>query len=92
MNIALERLRELRASGRPMQTGRSIVPAEACEPVETVSPADLPVDWRIEWEERAAIREYNGGQAREHSEAEALTEILVRMRVAGIPTHKRDSN
>ncbi|MCH8852697.1 MAG: hypothetical protein IID41_08605 [Planctomycetes bacterium] len=53
------------------------------ESVEAVSPADLPFDWRLEWEERAAIREYDGGQAREHAEAEALTEIVARMRAAG---------
>lgn len=47
------------------------------------SPGDLPPDWRIEWEERAAIREYDGGQAREHAEAEALREIIERMRQAG---------
>ena len=46
-------------------------------------PGDLPADWRIEWEERAAVREYDGGQAREHAEAEAFTEILARMRAAG---------
>lgn len=52
------------------------------KPVET--PDDLPADWRCEWEERAAIREYDGGQAREHAEAEAFTEILARMRAAGV--------
>ena len=45
--------------------------------------ADLPADWRIEWEERAAVREYDGGQCREHAEAEALAEIVERMRAAG---------
>ena len=49
----------------------------------TIAPEDLPPDWRIEWEERAAIREYDGGQAREHAEAEAFSEILTRMRAAG---------
>lgn|GEM_PF-6301355 len=44
------------------------------------TPGDLPADWRCEFEERAAIREYDGGQAREHAEAEAFTEILERMR------------
>src|SRR5262249_50808230 len=32
---------------------------------------DLPADWRVEWEERAAIMEYDGGLTREHAEAEA---------------------
>lgn len=44
------------------------------------TPAGLPADWRCEFEERAAIREYDGGQAREHAEAEACHEILARMR------------
>lgn len=56
--------------------------AEAPEPL--LMPSDLPADWRIEWEERAAIREYDGGQAREHAEAEALREIVERMRIAGL--------
>ncbi len=46
-------------------------------------PDDLPTEWRCEFEERAAVREYDGGQAREHAEAEAFTEILARMRAAG---------
>lgn len=45
-------------------------------------PGDLPSDWRIEWEERAAVREYDGGQTREHAEAEAFSEIVARMRAA----------
>ncbi len=45
-------------------------------------PDDLPAEWRCEFEERAAVREYDGGQAREHAEAEALAEILARMRAA----------
>lgn len=44
------------------------------------NPADLPAEWREEWADRAAIREYEGGQAREHAEAEALAEIVARMR------------
>ena len=49
---------------------------------EVLGPDNLPGDWRIEFEERAAVREYDGGQAREHAEAEAFTEILARMRAA----------
>ena len=37
----------------------------------TITVAELPPDWRVEFEERAAIREYDGGQLREHAEAEA---------------------
>lgn len=51
--------------------------------VKAFGPDDLPADWRVEFEERAAVREYDGGQAREHAEAEAFTEILARMRAAG---------
>ena len=47
------------------------------------TPDDLPSDWRCEFEERAAVREYDGGQVREHAEAEAFDEILARMRAAG---------
>jgi len=49
-------------------------------------PDDLPEPWREWYEERAAIREYDGGQAREHAEAEALKETLDAMRaVRGDP-------
>lgn len=48
-----------------------------------IAVADLPVDWRLEFEERAAIREFDGGQAREHAEAEALREIVERIKAAG---------
>jgi len=41
---------------------------------------DLDPAWRIEWEERAAIREYDGGLSREHAEALALADIIARMR------------
>ncbi len=62
-------------------------PAPTCRrlimPAWEISPDDLPGDWRVEWEERAAIREYDGGQAREHAEAEDLQEIIDRMRTAG---------
>ena len=54
----------------------------ALQPACAIGPDDLPGDWRIEWEERAAIREYDGGQVREHAEAEALREIVQRMRAA----------
>ena len=45
-------------------------------------PEDLPDDWLELWHERSAIREFDGGQAREHAEAEALAEVLARMRAA----------
>ena len=43
-------------------------------------PDDLPGPWWELYEERAAIREYEGGQAREHAEAEALRDVVARMR------------
>lgn len=57
------------------------------DPVEVAGPTlptttDLPDDWREYYEERAAIREYDGGQAREHAEAEALQETLRAMEIA----------
>ena len=44
------------------------------------SPGDLPMDWRIEFEERAAILEYDGCLSREMADVQALQEILERMR------------
>jgi len=52
------------------------------EPDPAIGPDDLPADWRVYFEERAAIREYDGGQAREHAEAEALRETLEAIRRA----------
>ena len=46
-------------------------------------PDELPEPWREFYEECAAIREYDGGQAREHAEAEALRETRYAMRNAG---------
>lgn len=44
-----------------------------------LGPDDLPGDWRVWFEERAAIREYDGGLPREHAEAEALAETISEM-------------
>ena len=46
------------------------------------SPGDLPIDWRIEFEERAAILEYDGGLSREEADVQALQEIAERIRDA----------
>jgi hypothetical protein len=48
-----------------------------------LQPADLPGDWRQAWEERAAIREHDGGLPREQAEFLALKEILDQMRRVG---------
>ena len=55
------------------------------------TPNDLPEHWREFYEERAAIREYDGGQAREHAEAEALTETIAAMRAAAESEGERES-
>ena len=49
------------------------------------TPDDLPPEWHVDWDERAAILEYDGWHPREHAEALALKEILVLMRRAGVP-------
>jgi hypothetical protein len=48
-----------------------------------IEPDDLPGDWRVEWEERAAIMEYDGGLPRERAEAVALAAISQAMVQAG---------
>jgi hypothetical protein len=55
-------------------------PDPAPASVPGIGPDDLPGDWRVEWEERAAIMEYDGGLPREHAEVAALNEIIRRMR------------
>lgn len=73
MSSALQRLQSLRAGrkalGPPAYLG--------------IVPGDLPEDWKMEYEERAAIREYDGGQVREYAESEALREIVERMLAVG---------
>lgn len=44
----------------------------------TLALADLPAAWREEYEERAAIMEYDGGLSRERAEAAALDDITRR--------------
>ncbi len=46
-------------------------------------PDGLPEPWREWYEERAAIREFEGGQLREHAEADALRETRDAMRATG---------
>jgi hypothetical protein len=45
-----------------------------------IGPDDLPDDWRVEFEDRAAIKEYDGGLPRELAEAEALAEIVTQIK------------
>jgi len=57
---------------RPADTGDPSAP--------DIGPDDLPGDWRVEFEERAAIKEYDGGLPRERAEAEALAEIVTQIK------------
>lgn len=51
--------------------------------VPVIGPDDLPVEWHLVWDERAAIMEYDGGLVREYAEAEALRSILNEMQPRG---------
>ena len=42
----------------------------------------LPEDLKEEWEERAAIMEFDGGLSRDHAECLALLEIIRRYPIA----------
>lgn len=64
-------------------------PVPEVEPDERLSaaptcPSELPSDWREEFEERAAIREYDGGQCRAGADRDAFQEITARVRAAGL--------
>jgi hypothetical protein len=45
------------------------------EPIE-MTPAELPGDWHVLWDERAAIREFDGGLPREQAEMLALQDVM----------------
>ena len=63
--------------------GKGACPADGQPiPEPIITPADLPDEWREHYEERAAIREYDGRQAREYAEAEALRETMAVMKAA----------
>jgi hypothetical protein len=75
MISALDRLRALRA-------GKSLdLPA-------LTHIDDLPMDWRTEFEERAAILEYDGGLTRDEADVQALKEIVSRMNTVTQETQK----
>ena len=57
-------------------------PVTATAPIPALIPADLPPDWHLAWDERAAIMEYDGGLPRERAEFLALADILDQMRRA----------
>jgi hypothetical protein len=56
----------------------------AWAPSAIAVPAELPLEWHVAWDERAAIIEYDGGLPREEAEARALAEILRLMKCARI--------
>jgi len=62
MIFALERLRALRS-------GKSL------DAPDSINLDDLPMNWWIEFEERAAILEYDGGLTRGEADSQALREI-----------------
>lgn len=49
-------------------------------------PGQLPMDWRIDWEERAAILQYDAGVKRDEAERQALCEIVGRLQRGKAPT------
>ena len=67
LDSTLERLRALRA-------GKSL------DSPFLIGLDDLPIDRWYEFEERAAIREYEGGLSREQANREVLAEIVERIR------------
>lgn len=53
-------------------------------PSPAIRAKELLPDWWADWDERAAILEFDAGMHRERAEAEALKLILNNMRAAGI--------
>lgn len=45
---------------------------------QITTPYKLPMEWRLEFEERAAILEYDGGLSRDEADRRAFAEILKR--------------
>lgn len=74
MAVSLEIVKELVES--------AVVTATAEGDVNTVisSPNDLSIDWRIEFEERAAILQWDGKLARKDADRQALEEIIERLK------------
>jgi hypothetical protein len=54
-------------------------PEAPATPAPEIRVEDLDPEWRVEWEERAAIMEYDGGLPRERAEAAALSYIIDRL-------------
>jgi hypothetical protein len=66
----------------------AVLAALALEAPITVTPDDLPADWHLAWDERAAIMENDGKLPRERAEALALLDVIRQMRVAGGPRRR----
>lgn len=79
-----EQVKARKAEILALLTGLPIRPEEQAksrhEPIDWTT---LPGDWICWFEERAAVREYDGGQPREHAEAEALRETIEAMGTGG---------
>ncbi len=58
-------------------------PDGGSRPRSYATPAKLPAEWHLLWDERAAIREYDGRLPRELAEKLALEEIVEMIRQAG---------
>jgi hypothetical protein len=58
--------------------------ASAGRPAADPIAADLPPEWHLVWDERAAIIEYDGGLCRERAEHLALVEVLAAIRQAEV--------
>ncbi|MBA4063441.1 MAG: hypothetical protein C0501_06965 [Isosphaera sp.] len=67
--------------------GRGCAPPAGCpacgHPHRIDTPADLPSEWYLVWDERAAIMEFDGGATRERAEHFALLDVIGQMRRAG---------
>jgi len=73
MNSALERLRALRA-------GKSL---------EVVDVDAIPMEWRYEYEEQAAIYEYDAGFSREEADRMAFKDISDKL---GLTSNRGDQH
>jgi hypothetical protein len=65
-------------------TARRLFGGEVVSVRAGIEPRELSPEWREWYEERAAIREYDGGQLRDEAERAALGEVLAAMKAAGV--------
>ncbi|NOT01034.1 MAG: hypothetical protein HOP29_10440 [Phycisphaerales bacterium] len=90
----LERMRRHKAELLAMLRGRARpsvgpIPLTASEFTVTdkkyLAPTDLPQRWQEYFQERAAVREFEGNQSREHAEMAALAETMAAMERGDAP-------